>query len=186
MRNFILSLIWVILAAMPMLNAQQASPNQTTATQQPSKPKAAGNRPFPQPKVQPTQPTTPNNNPGQKKGVANNPGYGKPADNNPENGKTTDNNVRPGKTTGNDTGHGKTTNNNGDSYADTMRRYRHDRHDHDWWKQHYVLSCWSEADTIITTRDIGILHGDTILIMSAMITMDRFTPMAICCRTRSS
>src|SRR5205814_57472 len=48
------------------------------------------------------------------------------------------------------------------------------------------LSCWSEADTIITTRDIGILHGDTIRIMSATITMDRFTPMAICCRTRSS
>ena len=32
-----------------------------------------------------------------------------------------------------------------------------------------LLSCWSEADTIITTRDIGILHGDTILIMSATI-----------------
>src|SRR4029453_13073949 len=48
------------------------------------------------------------------------------------------------------------------------------------------LSCWSEADTIIATRDIGILHGDTILIMSAMITTDRFTPMAICCRIRPS
>ena len=139
MRRIILSLIWVVVAAMPTLNAQQASPGQTTATQQTSKPKAAPNRAFPQPKVQPTQPTTATNNPGQKKGVANNPGYGKPAGNNPGNGKTTDNNVRPGKTTGNDTGHGKTTNNNGDSYADAMRRYRHERHDHDWWKQHYIV-----------------------------------------------
>ena len=129
----------MVVAAMPTLNAQQASPSQNTTTQQTSKPKAAPNRAFPQPKVQPTQPTTATNNPGQKKGVANNPGYGKPAGNNPGNGKTTDNNVRPGKTTGNDTGHGKTTNNNGDSYADAMRRYRHERHDHDWWKQHYIV-----------------------------------------------
>ena len=114
---------------MPTLNAQQASPGQTTATQQTSKPKAAPNRAFPQPKVQLTQPTPANNDPGQKKGVANNPGYEKPAGNNPGNGKTTDNN----------TGRGKTTNNNGDSYADAMRRYRHERHDHDWWKQHYVI-----------------------------------------------
>ena len=139
MRKFILSLIWMVVAAMPTLNAQQASPSQNTTTQQTSKPKAAPNRAFPQPKVQPTQPTTATNNPGQKKGVANNPGYGKPAGNNPGNGKTTDNNVRPGKTTGNDTGHGKTTNDNGDSYADAMRRYRHERHDHDWWKQHYIV-----------------------------------------------
>ena len=119
----------MVLAAMPTINAQQASPNQTTATQQTSKPKAAPNRAFPQPKVQPTQPTTAHNNLGQKKGVANNPGYEKPASNNPGNGKTT----------GNDSGHGKATNNNGDSYADAMRRYRHERHDHDWWKQHYVI-----------------------------------------------
>src|SRR4030095_5048557 len=129
MRKIILSLIWVAVAAMPTLNAQQASPGQTTATQQSSKPKAAPNRAFPQPKVQPAQPTTANNNPRQKKGVANNPGYGKPAGNNPGNGKTTDNNVRPGKT----------TNNNGDSYADAKRRYRNERHDHDWWKQHYIV-----------------------------------------------
>ena len=129
MRKFIPSLIWIVLAAMPTINAQQASPNQTTATQQTSKPKAAPNRAFPQPKVQPTQPTTAHNNLGQKKGVANNPGYEKPAGNNPGNGKTT----------GNDTGHGKATNNNRDSYADAMRRYRHERHDHDWWKQHYVI-----------------------------------------------
>ncbi len=129
----------MVLAAMPTLNAQQASPGQNTATQQTSKPKAAPNRPFPQPQVQPTQPTTANNNPGQKKGVANNPAYGKPAGNNPDNGKTTDSNVRRGKTSGNNTGYGKATNNNGDSYADAMRRYRHERHDHDWWKQHYIV-----------------------------------------------
>ena len=139
MIKIVLSLIWVVVAAMPTLNAQQASPGQTTATQQTSKPKAAPNRSFPQPKVQPTQPTPASNNPGQKKGVANNPGYGKPAGNNPGNGKTTDNNVRPGKTTGNDPGHGKTTNDNRGNYADAMRRYRHERHDHDWWKQHYII-----------------------------------------------
>jgi Putative peptidoglycan-binding domain-containing protein len=139
MRKFIVSLILVVVAAMPTLNAQQASPSQNTTMQQPSKPKAAPNRAFPQPKVQPTQPTTANNNPGQKKGVANNPEYGKPAGNNTGNGKTTDNNVRPGKTTGNDTGHGKTTNDNRGDYADAMRRYRHERHDHDWWKQHYIV-----------------------------------------------
>jgi len=139
MRKFIVSLIWMVVAAMPTLNAQQASPSQNTATQQTSKPKAAPNRAFPQPKVQPTQPTTANNNPGQKKGVANNPGYGKPAGNIPGNAKTTDNNVRPGKTTGNNTGHGKTTNDNRGNYADAMRRYRHERHDHDWWKQHYIV-----------------------------------------------
>lgn len=116
----------MLLAAMPTLNAQQVSPGQTTATQQTAKPKAAPNGALPQPKV---QPTPAHNNPGQKKKVANNPGYGKPAGNNPGNGKTTDNNVRPGKT----------TNNNGDSYADAMRRYRHERHDHDWWKQHYIV-----------------------------------------------
>jgi Putative peptidoglycan binding domain len=139
MRKTFLSLIWVVVTAMPALNAQQVSPGQTTATQQTSKPKARPTQTFPQPKVRPTQPTTVNNNPGQKKGVANNPGYGKPAGNNPENGKTTDNTVRPGKTTGNNTRHGKATNNNDDSYADAMRRQRHERHDHDWWTQHYIV-----------------------------------------------
>ena len=128
MRKTFLSLIWVVVAAMPTLNAQQASPGQTTATQQTSKPKAAPNRVLPQPKGQPTQATTANN-PRRDKRTANNPGHTKPADNNPGNGKTTDNNV----------GRGKTTNNNGDSYADAMRRYRHERHDHDWWKQHYII-----------------------------------------------
>ena len=128
MRKTFLSLIWVLVAAMPTSNAQQASPGQTTATQQTSKPKAAPNRVLPQPKGQPTQATTANNL-GRDKRTANNPGHTKPADNNPGNGKTTDNNV----------GRGKTTNNNGDSYADAMRRYRHERHDHDWWKQHYII-----------------------------------------------
>ena len=114
-----LSLIWVVVAAIATLNAQQTSPSQTTATQQTSKPKAAPNRAFPQPKVQPTQPTTANDSPGQKKGVANNPGYGKPAGNNPTTGKT--------------------TNDNRDSYAEAMQRYQHERHDQDWWKQHYVV-----------------------------------------------
>jgi hypothetical protein len=120
MRKTFLSLIWVIVAAMPALNAQQTSPGQNTATQQTSKPKATGTRAFPQPKVQPTQPGTTANN---------NPGHGKPADNNPGNGRTTDNNVR----------RGKTPNDNRASYAEAMRRYRHERHDQDWWKQHYVV-----------------------------------------------
>src|SRR5258707_311623 len=93
MRKRFLSLILVVVAAMPTLNAQQASPGQTTATQQTPKPKAAPNRAFPQPKGQPTQPTTANNHPGQKKGVANNLGYGNTAGNNPGNEKTTGNNV---------------------------------------------------------------------------------------------
>ena len=129
MRKIILSLIWVVVAAMPTLNAQQASPSQSTATQPTSKPKATGTRPFPQPKVQPTQATTANNNPRRDKTTPNNPGHGKPTDNNPGNGNTIVNNV----------GRGKTNNDNGDSYAEAMRRYRHERHDHDWWKQHYIV-----------------------------------------------
>jgi hypothetical protein len=149
MRKTFLSLIWVVVAAMPTLNAQQASPGQTTATQQNVKPNARPIRTFPQPIVQPTQATTANNNPGRDKRIANNPEHGKPPDNNPGNGKpannnggngkTTDNNTGGGKTTGNDTGHGKATSDNGDNYADAMRRYRHERHDHDWWKQHYIV-----------------------------------------------
>ena len=129
MRKIILSLIWVVVAAMPTLNAQQASPSQSTATQPTSKPKATGTRPFPQPKVQPTQATTANNNPRRDKTTPNNPGHGKPTDNNPGNGNTIVNNV----------GRGKTNNDNRDSYAEAMRRYRHERHDHDWWKQHYIV-----------------------------------------------
>jgi hypothetical protein len=129
MRKTFLSLIWVVAVAMPTLNAQQASPGQTTATQQTSKPKAGRNPAFSQPTVQPTQATTANNNPGRDKKIANNPRHGKPADNNPGNGRTTDNNV----------GRGKTSNDNRASYAEAMRRYRHERHDQDWWKQHYVV-----------------------------------------------
>ena len=129
MKKFILSFIWMVVAAMPALNAQQASPSQTTATQRSSKPKATGTRPFPQPMVQPTQATTVNNNPGRDRRIANKPGHGKPATNNPGNGNTSDNNV----------GRGKTANGNRDNYAEALRRYRHERHDRDWWKQHYIV-----------------------------------------------
>jgi len=130
MKKTFLSLIWVVVAAMPTLNAQQASPNQNTTTQQTSKPKARPTQAFPQPRVQPTQATPANNNPGHDKRIANNPGHSKPAGNNPGNGKTTGNN---------NVGGGKTTNDNRDNYAEAMRRYRHERHDHDWWKQHYIV-----------------------------------------------
>jgi hypothetical protein len=129
MRKIILSFIFMVVAAMPTLNAQQTSPTQTTATQQTSKPKTTGTRAFPQPGVQSTQATTANNNPGPDKRIANNPGHRKPADNNPGNGKTSNNNV----------GRGKTSDGNNDNYAEAMRRYRHERHDHDWWKQHYTV-----------------------------------------------
>jgi len=120
MRKIFLSLIWVVVAATPTVNAQQASPGQTTATQQNSKPKAAPTRTFPQPGIQPTQATNASNNPGQGRAGGNNPG----------NGKATDNK---------NVGRAKTPNGNGDNYANAMRRYRHERHDHDWWKQHYVI-----------------------------------------------
>ena len=120
MRKTFLSLIWVVVAAMPGLNAQQASSGQTPTTQQTSKPKAPQVRAFAQPTVQPKQSrTTANNKLEQKKGITNKSGHGRPAGNNPRNGKT--------------------TNDNRDSYAEAMRRYRHERHDHDWWKQHYVI-----------------------------------------------
>jgi len=120
MKKTFLSLIWVVVAAMPTLNAQQASPNQNTTKQQTSKQKAPPVRTFPQPRVQPTQSrTTAHNNPEQEKGIANKSGDGKPAGNNPRNGKT--------------------TNDNRNSYVEAMRRYRHERHDHNWWKQHYVI-----------------------------------------------
>jgi hypothetical protein len=129
MKQLILTVIWAVATAMPTLDAQQASPSQTAATQQTSKPKARGIQAFPQPRVQPTQPRIANNNSLHGKRAANNPGHGKPGVNIPGNGKPSDNN----------TGRGKTTNDNGDSYADAMRRYRHERHDHDWWKQHYIV-----------------------------------------------
>jgi len=138
MRKTFLSLIWVVVAAMPTLNAQQASPGQTTATQQSKK--ASPVRTFPQPRIQPTQPTTADNNPGQKKGIANNPGQNKGIGNNPGQGRAGGNDPGNGKTTDNkNVGRGKTPNDNGDNYADAMGRYRHERHDYDWWKQHYVI-----------------------------------------------
>jgi hypothetical protein len=117
MRKFILLLIWMVVAAMPTLNAQQASPNQTTATQQNAKPKAAPTRIFPQPRGQPTQAPTGNSNPTRDIRIANNPVQGKPAGHNAGNGKTSANS----------------------NYADAKHRYRHERHDSDWWKQHYVV-----------------------------------------------
>ena len=120
MIKTLFSLIWVVVAAMPTLNAQQTSPNQNTTTQQTSKPKAPPARAFSRPSVQPTQSrTTANNDPEQKKGIANDRGHKKAVDNNP--------------------GNGKTTNDSRDSYAEAMRRYQHERHDQDWWKQHYVM-----------------------------------------------
>jgi murein L,D-transpeptidase YcbB/YkuD len=123
MRKTFLSLIWVVVAAMPTLNAQQASPAQTTTTQQTSKPKARGIQAFPQPRVQPTQAATAKDNRGHGKRIVNNPGHQKGVASNPGNGKTT------------------TTNNDNDraKYQEAMRRYRHERHDHDWWKQHYIV-----------------------------------------------
>jgi Putative peptidoglycan binding domain len=123
MRKTFLSLIWVVVAAMPTLNAQQASPAQTTTRQQTSKPKARGIQAFPQPRVQPTQAATAKDNRGHGKRIVNNPGHQKGVASNPGNGKTT------------------TTNNDNDraKYQEAMRRYRHERRDHDWWKQHYIV-----------------------------------------------
>ncbi len=129
MRKTFLSLIWVVVAAMPTLNAQQASPNQNTTTQQTSKPKARPTQAFPQSRVQPTQATPANNNPGQIKGITDNPGHRKAGDNNPGHRKPADNNP----------GNGKPANDNRDNHAEAVHRYRHERHDHDWWKQHYIV-----------------------------------------------
>jgi len=138
MKNTILSFICVVMAATPMLDAQQASPSQTSATRQTSKPRPTGTRAFQQPRAQPTQPTT-NNNPGRDKRIANNPGHGKPIVNDLGHRKPGDNNTGNGNKVVTNDGRGKTSNNSGNNYADAMRRYRHERHDCDWWKQHYVL-----------------------------------------------
>jgi Putative peptidoglycan binding domain len=139
MRKIILSLIWVAVAAMPTLNAQQASPSQPAATQQTSKPKATGTRAFPQPRVQPTQATTANKNPGRDRRIANSPSHRKPAVNNQGNDKPAVNSPGNGNTIDNNVGRGKNANGNRDNYADAMRRYQHERHDCDWWKQHYIV-----------------------------------------------
>jgi len=138
MKNIILSLIWVM-AAMAVLNAQQVSPGQTTTTQQHSKPKATAARPFPQPRVQSTQATTANNNPDRGKRVANGPSRPKPTVSDANNGKPVVNNSANGNTIVTNGGYGKNAKNNRDSYADAIHRYRHERHDCDWWKQHYVV-----------------------------------------------
>jgi hypothetical protein len=137
MRKLILSLIWVM-AVTAGLNAQQVSPGQTTTTQQPAK-KATGARPFSQPRVQPTQATTANNNPNHGKRVANEPSGPEPSPNNSGNGKPVVNSPENGNTIVTNGAQGKNPKNNRDSYADAMRRYRHERHDYDWWKQHYVV-----------------------------------------------
>jgi Putative peptidoglycan binding domain len=139
MKKIILPLIWALVTAMPTLNGQQALPSQTTAPQQSSKPKTTGTRTFPQPRVQPTQATPANNNPGRDKRIANDPTHRKPVVNNPGNGKPAVNNPGNDNTTDNNVGRGKPTNDNRGSYADALRRHRHERHDHDWWKQHYIV-----------------------------------------------
>src|SRR5438094_9122305 len=48
------------------------------------------------------------------------------------------------------------------------------------------LSFWSEADTIIGTRDVGIRLGDTFPTMSATITRYRFRSIAIYWRSMLS
>ena len=110
-------MIWMFVAAMSALNAQQQSPSMNTVQPKTSKPTVTGTRSLPQPKVQPTQITRANNNSLREQKGAGDPGSGKTNDNN--------------------RGHGKPA--NGSNYADAMRRYRHERHDQDWWKQHYTV-----------------------------------------------
>jgi hypothetical protein len=137
MRKLIVSLIPVI-AAMAALKAQQVSPNQATTTLQASKPKAAGTRPLSQPRIQPTQATTPNNNPGRdKRIVPDSSGNRKPVVNNPGHAKPPNDN--PGNTTVTKADRGDTAKDHHDNYAEARRRYHHERHDCDWWKQHYVV-----------------------------------------------
>jgi hypothetical protein len=111
--------IWMLVAAMPAANAQQQSPSINTVKQQTSKPKGTGARSLPQSSVQPAQVTRANNNSLREHKAANNHGNGKTGDNNRERGKP--------------------ANADGSKYADAMRRYRHERHDQDWWKQHYTV-----------------------------------------------
>src|SRR5215813_9145868 len=130
MRNIILSLIWMVVAAIPTLDAQQTSPSQSIATQQPSKAKATGTRPIAHTRVQLPQTVTGSNNPGRDRRIAANSSKRvKPADNNHGNGNKVVNNGAAERT----------TKNNGDSYADARRRHHHERHDCNWWKQHYVI-----------------------------------------------
>jgi hypothetical protein len=91
---------------------------------------------FPHPGV---QPTPANDNSLHGKRALNNPGNGKPGVKDPENGKPAGNSAGNGNAIDNNVGRGKTTNDNRDSSADAMRRYRHERHDCDWWNQHYIV-----------------------------------------------
>src|SRR6516165_4959064 len=111
MKNIILSLIWVAVAGVPALDAQQASPSQTTATQQTAKPKPAGTRVLPQPRVQSTQATTANNNRWADKRIANNSGHVKPTVNDLGHRKPSDNNTSNGNKIVTNDGRGKTSNN---------------------------------------------------------------------------
>jgi len=52
MKQLILSVIWAVVATMPALNAQQASPGKTTAPQRSAKPKVS-HQVSPQPVVHP-------------------------------------------------------------------------------------------------------------------------------------
>ena len=136
MKQLIFAAFWLLATAILALNAQQASPSQSTATQQASKPKAREIQAFPQPRVQATQPKKGNNNSLNGKRVASNAGLKKPAVNDPGNEKPAINNPRNGKASDNNIGRGQTAK---DSYVDAMRRYHHERHDCDWWKQHYIV-----------------------------------------------
>jgi hypothetical protein len=106
MKKLILSSISVM-AATAVLNAQQVSPNQTATTQQASKPKAAGTRPFAQPWIQPAQASIAKNNPDRGKRVTNNPSHPKPAVNNAGKGKPVVNNPGNGNAIVTNGGHGK-------------------------------------------------------------------------------
>jgi hypothetical protein len=138
MKKLMLAFISVAVATVLTSNAQQALPGQTTPTQETSKPKATGARDFPQRKLRPTQSAPGSNNPGRAEGVANAPGHRKPVVNNPG-GKLAVNIPGNGNTIDSNVGSKRTSNNNHDHYAGAVRRYRHERHDCDWWKQHYVV-----------------------------------------------
>jgi hypothetical protein len=139
MKKLIISLICVAVAMVPSLHAQQASPSQATTTQQTARAKATRMRSLSQPGVQPTQATTENNNLRQDRRVANNPSHRKAAVNNTGNGKPAANTSGNGNRIDTSGGRGKSTDDKRENYADVMRRYRHERHDCDWWKQHYIV-----------------------------------------------
>src|SRR5262249_21303977 len=119
MRTTIFSVISMLVAAMPAVNVHHHPPSARPRKKKTPKPQPTGSRALLKPRVQPTQVTRANNNSFREQKAASSPG----------NGKTSDNNH----------GRGKPANVNGRNYADAMRRYRHERHDQDWWKQHYTV-----------------------------------------------